>query len=108
MAQASELVLISGQLCTERIWEAQLAELGDHVTPSTFCPGEDDTVADAARRILRAAPGKFALAAHAMGGFVALEIMRQAPERVLRLALLGTNAEADPPSQYERRMAYKR
>lgn len=108
---AADLVLLCGQLCTQRIWEAQREALARHARLHAFCPGEDDgdrSVGATARRVLAAAPARFALAAHAMGGFVALEIMRQAPERVTRLALLGTNAEADGPSQYARRMAYKR
>jgi len=108
MSHRIPLVLVSGQLCTERIWREQIAHLQDVAEIHTFCPVDDDTVAHAASRILDAAPPCFALGAHAMGGFVAFEILRQAGARVKRLALLGTNAEADPPSQLERRMAYAR
>jgi len=49
-----------------------------------------------ARDALKEAPGRrFALAGHSMGGYVALEILRQAPERVERLALLNTNSRPD-------------
>lgn len=108
MSARIPLVLVSGQLCTERIWHDQIVHLQDVAEITTFCPADDDTVAQAARRILDAAPPRFALGAHAMGGFVAFEILRQAPGRVTRLALLATNAEADPPSQLERRQAYAR
>jgi pimeloyl-ACP methyl ester carboxylesterase len=55
-----------------------------------------ETVADLARSALEQAPeGRFALAGHSMGGYVALEIMRQAPERISRLALLNTHARPD-------------
>ena len=56
-----------------------------------------------ARATLAAAPQHFALAALSMGGYVAFEIMRQAPERVLKLFLLDTSARTDTPEQSERR-----
>lgn len=59
-----------------------------------------------ASRALTAAPGRFHLVSHAMGGFVALEIMRRAPDRVLSLALLSTLAQNDTPAQTERRLGY--
>src|SRR5258707_15717912 len=55
-----------------------------------------ESIAELAKDALRqASPGKIALAGHSMGGYVALEIMRQAPERIDRLALLNTNARPD-------------
>jgi pimeloyl-ACP methyl ester carboxylesterase len=58
-----------------------------------------DSMAGLARDALSQAPaGKFALVAHSMGGYVAFEILRQAPERVSALALLNTNARPDSPS----------
>ena len=56
-----------------------------------------------ARATLATAPEQFALAALSMGGYVAFEIMRQAPERVLKLCLLDTSARTDTPEQSERR-----
>ena len=61
-----------------------------------------------AARALTAAPGRFHLVSHAMGGFVAMEIMRRAPDRVLSLALFSTLAQNDTPAQAERRMGYAR
>jgi len=63
----------------------------------------DDSMAAIARRILASAPPRFALAGHSMGGYLALEVMRQAPDRVAKLALLDTAARADTPEQTERR-----
>jgi len=59
----------------------------------------DDTVAAIARRVLATAPQRFALIGLSMGGYISLEIMRQAPERVAKLALLDTSARADTPEQ---------
>jgi len=63
-----------------------------------------DAMADLARDALDQAPdGRFALAGHSMGGYVALELMRQAPERVERLALLNTHARPDSAESTENR-----
>ena len=63
-----------------------------------------DTIGELARQALGQAPeGRFALAGHSMGGYVALEIMRQAPQRIDRLALLNTHARADSPEAAENR-----
>jgi pimeloyl-ACP methyl ester carboxylesterase len=56
-----------------------------------------------ARRILAEAPPRFALAGHSMGGYIAFEIMRQAPDRVAKLALINTQARSDTPEATERR-----
>src|SRR5258708_23417159 len=63
----------------------------------------DDTIGAIARRILAEAPPRFALAGHSMGGYVAFEIMRQAPERVAKLALINTQARPDTPEATARR-----
>jgi pimeloyl-ACP methyl ester carboxylesterase len=60
---------------------------------------QHDTLSAIAADILRKAPPKFALAGLSMGGYIALEVLRQAPERVSRLALLDTNSRADRPEQ---------
>jgi pimeloyl-ACP methyl ester carboxylesterase len=65
----------------------------------------DDNIGAIARRILAEAPPRFALAGHSMGGYIAFEIMRQAPERVAKLALLNTQARPDTPEAVERRRA---
>lgn len=64
-----------------------------------------DSMAGVAESVLAAAPPRFALAGLSMGGYVSFEIMRRAPERVMRLALLDTSARADTPEQTEARRA---
>ncbi len=64
------------------------------------------TMAGIAKRILDEAPREFAIAGHSMGGFICLEVMRQAPERVKRLALLSTSARPDAPESTERRLGW--
>ena len=63
----------------------------------------DDNMGAIARRILAEAPPRFALAGHSMGGYIAFEIMRQAPDRVAKLALINTQARPDTPEATDRR-----
>jgi len=100
---APALVLIPGLICTAELWEAQIADLADLADVTVADHTGQDSMAALARSILDAAPQRFALAGLSMGGYIALEIMRQAPERVERLALLDTNARADTPEQSKRR-----
>jgi pimeloyl-ACP methyl ester carboxylesterase len=65
----------------------------------------DDTMTGIARRILANAPPKFALVGSSMGGYISFEILRIAPERVVRLGLLDTNARPDLPETSEKRRA---
>jgi pimeloyl-ACP methyl ester carboxylesterase len=62
-------------------------------------------MAEMARGVLEAAPERFALAGLSMGGYVSLEVVRRAPERVEALALLDTSARPDTPEQTEARLA---
>jgi len=63
----------------------------------------DSNIGVIARRILAEAPPRFALAGHSMGGYIAFEIMRQAPQRVAKLALINTQARPDTPEATARR-----
>ena len=94
---AETLVLIPGLACTSRLYEAQIAALSQERTTMLADHTRDDSIRDMAARLLREAPERFALAGLSMGGYVALEVMRQAPGRVARLALLDTSARPDTP-----------
>jgi pimeloyl-ACP methyl ester carboxylesterase len=97
---------VPGLLCDERLWRHQAGGLAD-LAGRVLIPDVtgEDTVAGMARGILEAAPERFALAGLSMGGYVSLEIMRQAPGRVEALALLDTSARPDTPGQTEARLA---
>ena len=98
------LVLVPGLLCDALLWEAQLKALEGFARCWVADHTRSDTMAGVAADVLRDAPfERFALAGLSMGGYVALEIVRQAPERVDRLALLDTSARADTPTQLEKR-----
>ena len=77
------------------LWQFGAVTVANHI--------RDDNMGAIARRILAEAPPRFALAGHSMGGYIAFEIMRQAPERVAKLALLNTQARPDTPEAIERR-----
>lgn len=103
MARKTPLVLLPGLLCDAALWRAQVDGLKDVVDSWVADLTQDGSLAAMARRVLQAAPPEFALAGLSMGGYCAFEVMRQAPERVLRLALLYTGARADTPEQTSRR-----
>lgn len=106
MTAKTPLVLLPGLLCDEALWAHQVQTLADIADVSVADMTLDDTVEGMAERVLEAAPEKFALAGLSMGGYVAQEIMRRAPERVERLALLDTTARADSPEQTKQRSAF--
>lgn len=93
------LLLLPGLLCDEWLWSAQVKALADVAEPHVADLTLDDTIERMAARALADAPPVFALAGLSMGGYVALEIMRQAPQRVLKLALLDTSAAPDNPNR---------
>ncbi|MFC5699023.1 alpha/beta fold hydrolase [Pseudomonas sp. GCM10022186] len=89
------LVMLPGLLNDQRLWAQQAADLAGEREVRIADLTRDDSISAMARRVLDEAPPRFALAALSMGGYVAFEIMRQAPERVLRLALFDTMASLD-------------
>lgn len=95
--------LLPGLLCDAAIWRSQIAVLSrtfDVRVPNFF---GYDSIAAMARGVLAGAPERFAVAGHSMGGRVAMEIVRQAPERVERLALLNTGVHEVRPGEAEKR-----
>jgi pimeloyl-ACP methyl ester carboxylesterase len=102
-ADALPVVLIPGLTCTPRLYADQIPALWQFGPVTVADHRRDDSMEGIARRILAATPPRFALAGLSMGGFIAFEIIRQAPERVAKLALLDTGARPDAPEQTERR-----
>ena len=97
LMKSDPVLFIPPMLCDARVFLDQIAHLSrDHVVIcAPPCGGE--TMEEIAALILAWAPAHFALVGASMGGMIALEIMRQAPERVTRLALINTIAQADTP-----------
>lgn len=96
-------VLVPGLNCSARLYAEQIPALWRFGPVTIADHTRDDSMAAIARRVLAAAPPRFALAGLSMGGYVAFEIVRQAPQRVARLALLDTAARAETPEQTKAR-----
>jgi pimeloyl-ACP methyl ester carboxylesterase len=92
-------ILVPGLNCSARLYVEQIPALWRSGPVTVADHTRDDTIAAIAKRILEAAPPRFALAGLSMGGYIALEMMRQAPQRVARLALLDTGARPETPEQ---------
>lgn len=97
------IVLIPGLLCTAEVFAPQIPALWPYGPVTVASTLEGDSIAAMAAAILASAPPRFALVGFSMGGYLAHEILRRAPERVTRLALLSTSARADQPIQVEMR-----
>ena len=98
------LIFLPGMMCDERLFAHQIRELQDIAHVSVLPITAHDTVAALAHDVLASAPEAFALAGLSMGGIVAMEVLRQAPHRVTRLALLDTNPKAESPDIAARRL----
>jgi pimeloyl-ACP methyl ester carboxylesterase len=103
MARSEHLVLLPGLLCDAALWQHQIEGLGDRCQIMVGDLTRGGSIADIAEEILDEAPTRFALAGLSMGGYVAQEIMRKAPDRVERLALVDTKARADTVEQRKTR-----
>lgn len=98
------VALLPGLLLDWRLWRHQIGALADLARPFVPDLGLQDSMTGLAESVLAALPERFALAGLSMGGYVALEIVRLAPQRVARLALLDTKAEPDSAEQTARRL----
>jgi pimeloyl-ACP methyl ester carboxylesterase len=98
-------VLIPGLLCSPRLFAQQIPALWRQGPVQVADHTRADSMHAIAASILANAPLQFNLVGLSMGGYIAFEILRQAPERVLKLALLDTSARPDTPEQTERRNA---
>ncbi len=103
MDQTTPIVLVPGLASSARIYAPVIPALWRFGPVMVANHIRDDSMADIAARVLREAPPRFALAGHSMGGYIAFEIMRQAPERVVKLALINTQARPDTPEATARR-----
>jgi pimeloyl-ACP methyl ester carboxylesterase len=97
------IVLVPGLNCSARLYAEQIPVLWQFGPIVVADHTRDDSIPAIAQRILTVAPPRFALAGLSMGGYISLEIVRQAPRRVVKLALLDTGARAEVPEQTERR-----
>ena len=93
------IVLVPGLNCSARLYGEQIPSLWQFGPVMVADHRREDSIAGVARRILADAPPHFALAGLSMGGYIAFEILRQAPARVIRLALLDTGPGPETPER---------
>ncbi len=87
---ATSLLLLPGLMCNEAFWAPLLPALPSGCDAQVVDYGDADTITAMAQAALACAAPRFVLVGHSMGGRVALEVVRQAPERVIKLILMDT------------------
>jgi len=97
------LLFIPGLLCNDDLWQGQTEALGQDYNLMTGDHRSHDNLPEMVKALLEKAPETFTLAGLSMGGYIAFEVMRQAPQRVEKLILLDTNARADNSEQKRQR-----
>lgn len=91
------LVLLPGMMCDARLYAHQLLTLGRDRAVMVAPTHLGERVEEIASGLLDQLPQRFALAGLSMGGIIAMEVYRRAPDRVTRLCLMDTDAQADTP-----------
>ena len=100
---AQPLALLPGLLCDTTLWRNQIEALAGKAACQVADFTSQDSMATMAESVLAMMPDRFAIAGLSMGGYVAFEVLRQAPDRITRLALLDTSARPDTAEQTQRR-----
>lgn len=89
------LILLPAMGCDGQLWARQIVDLAAFAQPEFGDLSQDDTLSAMAARVLAGAPPRFAVAGVSLGGYVAMEMIRQAPDRIERIALFGTRGSMD-------------
>lgn len=89
------LMLLPAMGCDGQLWARQIVDLAAVAQVDFGDLSQDDTLSEMAARVLASAPPRFAVAGVSLGGYVAMEMVRQAPERIERIALFGTRASME-------------
>lgn len=95
---AEPLVLLPGMMCDARLYGPQIAELSADMAVMCAPVTVGERIEEIASNLLDLLPARFALAGLSMGGIVAMEILRRAPDRISRIALMSTNPLAETPA----------
>jgi pimeloyl-ACP methyl ester carboxylesterase len=104
MTGSMPFLLIPGLLCSARLYQHQAPALSKLGATSLADHTQDETIPAIAARALKSAPARFHIVALSMGGYIAFEILRQAQDRVGKVALLDTSARPETPQATERRL----
>ena len=94
---AEPIVFLPGMMCDARLFGPQIAELSSEYSVMVGPVTRGERIEEIASGLLDELPGRFALAGLSMGGIVAMELLRRAPDRITRLALMDTNPLAETP-----------
>lgn len=105
MMESLPIVLVPGLMSSPRLYSEQIVPLWRFGPVTVADHTRDDSVAAIARRVISTSPPRFVLMGLSMGGYIAFELMRQAPERVVKLALLDTTARPDTAEKGTQRRA---
>ena len=89
------LMLLPAMGCDGQLWARQIVDLAAVAQVDFGDLSQDDTLSEMAARVLASAPPRFAVAGVSLGGYVAMEMVRQAPDRIERIALFGTRASME-------------
>lgn len=100
---STPIVLVPGLNCTAECYAGQIPALWQFGSVQVADHKRGSTMAEIAAAILGDAPPRFALAGFSMGGYIVFEMLRQAPERITRLALIDTMARLDTPERLQKR-----
>jgi len=104
-ALTDPVILIPGLMCDARLFMHQIMHLSLTRLVAVAMPVPDATVENLSETLLGRAPARFALVGHGLGGAVALDVLRRAPDRVARIALLATDPLSEPPQMAAAREA---
>ena len=94
---AEPIVFIPGFMCDARAFLPQMVQLGASHACQVILPSGEETVERLSEVVLANAPAKFVAVGHGLGGDVVMDVLRRAPERVLRVVLISTDPLAEPP-----------
>ncbi|MES2434245.1 MAG: alpha/beta hydrolase [Pseudomonadota bacterium] len=97
MPHREPLVLIPGLMADARLFLPQIVQLGAARAMQVVLPTKGETVEQMSEAILPSLPEKFALLGHGLGGDIALDLIRRAPDRVTRVILMATDPLSEPP-----------
>lgn len=105
MSSLPNVVFLPGLMDDHSMWARQIDGLSDVANCLALDLVDHDDVSESAEWVLKQSPEKFALVGFSMGGYVAFEILRRAPDRITKLALVSTSARADTPERRDERLA---
>ncbi|CEG55562.1 alpha/beta fold hydrolase [Legionella fallonii] len=98
------LIFLPGVLSDQKVWAYQVSHLSELAACSVIPITSSNNTADLLEMVLKQIAGKFCLVGHSMGGRLAMELARQAPERVSKLCLINTSARPDSPEKQQNRI----